>query len=224
MNDLGILKELNVLYVDDDIEACESLKKILQYYFKNVLISNNGKEALETYFKNKVHLLIVDYDMPIMNGYEFLSKIRENDDEISAFIMSSYDDKIKLKNAIPLNLLDYIVKPYELDDLKNVLNRFVDIIEKKGLLKYQISQTCYYDRMKKIVLDDVKEYKLTSYEIKIIEYLFKRANQIVEYDELLNILDSENQKSLVSLIYKINKKLPMKIIENIKDIGYMVKK
>ncbi|MGB7403715.1 MAG: response regulator [Arcobacter sp.] len=224
MNNLSILKELNVLYVDDDIKACESLKKILQYYFKNVFISNNGKEALETYFTNECHLLIVDYDMPIMNGYEFLSKIRENDDEISAFIMSSYDDKVKLKNAISLNLLDYIVKPYELDTLKNVLNRFVKNIEKRSLLKYQISQTCYYDRRKRIIFDEGREYKLTSYEIKIIEYLFKRVNQVVTYDELLDILDSQNQKSLISLIYKINKKLPIKIIENIKDIGYKVKK
>ncbi len=224
MNDLSILKELNVLYVDDDIKACESLKKILQYYFKNVFIANNGKEALEVYYKNECHLLIVDYDMPIMNGYEFLSKIRETDDEVSAFIMSSYDDKIKLKNAISLNLLDYIVKPYELDVLKNVLYKFVKNIEKKSLLKYQISQICYYDRTKKIVFYDGNEYKFTSYEIKIIEYLFKRENQIVNYDEILNILDSQNQKSLISLIYKINKKLPIKLIENIKDIGYIIKK
>jgi DNA-binding response OmpR family regulator len=102
--------------------------------------------------------------------------------------------------------------------------RFVKNIEKRSLLKYQISQTCYYDIRKRIVFDEGREYKLTSYEIKIIEYLFKRVNQVVTYDELLDILDSQNQKSLISLIYKINKKLPIKIIENIKDIGYKVKK
>jgi two-component system, OmpR family, response regulator len=223
MYNLNILKELNVLYVDDDIKACESLEKVLQYYFKNVYISNNGKEALSIYNKKKCHLLIVDYDMPIMNGYEFLSKIREKDDEISALIMSSYDDKIKLKNAIGLNLLDYIVKPYDLDILKNVLNKFVNNLEKKGLLRFQISETCYYDKVKKIIFDKQKEYLLTSYEIKIIEYLLKNINQIVKYDDLLYILDSENQKSLISLIYKINKKLPIKIIENIKDIGYRIR-
>lgn len=214
------LKELNVLYVDDDLEACESLKNILTYYFKKVFIAHNGKDALEIYNNQICNLLIVDYDMPIMNGYEFLSKVREIDDEIPAFIISSYDDKIKLKNAIKLNLLEYIVKPYELDELKQVLKKYVEQVIKKGLLKYQITDNCFYDKTKKVVLEKEKEYKLTAFEVKIFEFLLQHRNKVVSYDELLAILNSTNQRSLISMIHKLKKKLPQNLIENIKDIGY----
>lgn len=224
MNNFDILKELNVLYVDDDIQACQSSEKILQYYFKNVFIAHDGKEALKIFNTKECHLLMVDYDMPIMNGYEFLSEIRENDDEVSAMIISSYDDKIKLKNAIGLNLLEYIVKPYELSDLKEVLNKFVKNLEKKELLRYYVSDALFYDRLKKTFIEDSKEYKFTSYEIKLIEHLFKYRNQVVGYDELMYILESNNQKSLISIVYKINKKLNIKLIENVKDMGYRLKR
>jgi len=223
MNDLKILKELTVLYVDDDTQACESLEHILKYYFKSVFIAYNGVEALNIYSENECHLLIVDYDMPLMNGYEFLSKVREVDDTISAFIMSSYDDKVKLKNALKLNLLDYLVKPYELIDLKSILHQFVKIVERKGLLRFFITDNCYYHKKTKSLYVDEKEISLTLYEIKIFEYFLANREKTIPYDELLDILETTNQKSLVSLIYKISKKLPVKCIKNIKDVGYIFK-
>jgi DNA-binding response OmpR family regulator len=222
MSELKILKELTVLYVDDDKEACETLQHILAYYFKDVFIAYNGQEALNMYYQNTCHLLIVDYDMPIMDGYEFLSKVRENDDEIPALMLSSYDDKIKLKNAITLNLLEYIVKPYELDKLQNVLKKYAQHVRKKGLLKYQITSHCFYDTTKKIILEKEKEHKLTAFEVKLFELLLKNRQKVISYDELLDILNSANQKSLISMIHKLKKKLPNGIIENIKDIGYIL--
>lgn len=220
MKEFEELKELNVLYVDDDKEACNSLKQILSYYFKAVFIASNGVEALNIYEKENCHLLIVDYDMPIMNGHEFLTKIREKDDKIAAFIISSYDDKIKLKNAIKLNLLDYLVKPYELYELKNTLKLFVSHVKKYSLLKYSISEECYYDiSSKKAVLKN-NSFILTSYEVKIFEYLLKNESRIIKYEELLYSINSSNHKSLISIIHKINKKFDTKVIENVKDIGY----
>ncbi len=223
MNELNILKELSVLYVDDDKQACESLKHILQYYFKEVFIAYNGVEALEVFENNECHFLIVDYDMPLMDGYEFLSKVREIDEEVFAIIMSSYDDKVKLKNAIKLNLLEYMTKPYELNELQGVLKNLALKVEKNGLLKVEITPECFYDKtLKQIVTNDLGE-QLTSYEIKVFEYLLKNQDKIVNYDQLLDILDSTSQKSLISIIYKINSKLPSKLIQNIKDIGYIFK-
>jgi len=224
MDKLELLKELNVLYVDDDKKACDSLKYILKYYFKSVFIAYNGKDALEIYNKKQCDFLIVDYDMPIMDGYEFLSKVRETDNKIIAMMMSSYDDKAKLKNAIKLNLLDYLVKPYELDDLKSILKRYMNELEKRGLLKYNIDENCYYDICKKEIINGDKLHKLTSYEVKLFEYFLSNQNRVIRYEELLEMLDSDNQKSLISLIHKINKKIPIKLIENIKDIGYRLKK
>lgn len=223
MRKLDVLKELNVLYVDDDKQACESLKHILQYYFKEVFIAYNGVEALEVFENNECRFLIVDYDMPLMDGYEFLSKVREIDEEVFAIIMSSYDDKVKLKNAIRLNLLEYMTKPYELNELQAVLKELALKVEKNALLKVQITQACFYDKvLKQIVTNDVGE-QLTSYEVKVFEYLLKNQDKIVKYDQLLDILDSSSQKSLISIIYKINNKLPSKLIQNIKDIGYIFK-
>jgi DNA-binding response OmpR family regulator len=223
MKKLDILKELSVLYVDDDKQACESLEHILQYYFKNVFIAYNGVEALEIFENKECHFLIVDYDMPLMDGYEFLSKVREIDEEIFAIIMSSYDDKVKLKNAIKLNLLEYMTKPYELNELQEVLKKLALKVEKNALLKVQITQVCFYDKiLKQIVTNNVGE-QLTSYEVKVFEYLLKKQDKIVSYDQLLDILDSSSQKSLISIIYKINNKLPSKLIKNIKDIGYILK-
>ena len=222
MKELTILKELNVLYVDDDIKACESLEQILCYYFKTVFIAHNGQEALEVYEKNQCHLLIVDYDMPIMNGYEFLSKVREEDDKIQAMIMSSYDDKVKLKNAIKLNLLDYITKPYELSELKSTLLNFANQIEKKSLLKFQISSDCYYNFATKSIVENNKHHKLTSYETKLFEYLLENKGKIVPYQTLLDILESISNQSLTSAIHKIHKKVPIKMIDNVKDMGYIL--
>ncbi|MDY0327962.1 MAG: response regulator [Arcobacteraceae bacterium] len=223
MKKLDILKELSVLYVDDDKQACESLKHILQYYFKEVFIAYNGVEALEVFENKECHFLIVDYDMPLMDGYEFLSKVREIDEEIFAIIMSSYDDKVKLKNAIKLNLLEYMTKPYELNELQEVLKKLALKVEKNALLKVQITPECCYDKtLNQIIINNVGE-QLTSYEVKVFEYLLKNQDKIVSYDQLLDILDSTSQKSLISIIYKINNKLPSKLIKNIKDIGYILK-
>lgn len=222
MKELEVLKELNVLYIDDDKSACESLKHILKYYFNKIFIAHNGIEALKIHENEICHLLIVDYDMPIMDGKEFLSKLRKRNDNTPAFIISSYDDQDKLKKAIPLGLIDYLVKPYEIDELKNILLEFIRLLEKNALLKYRINKNSYYHMARKIVFKDQEEIQLTSYEIKIFEYLLKNKSSVIRYDELLNIIDSENHKSLISMVHKINKKISFKLIKNIKDIGYKI--
>jgi two-component system, OmpR family, response regulator len=225
MNDLKILKNLNVLYVDDDIEACESIGTVLQYYFNNVYIAKNGFEALDVYKKKSCNVLLVDYDMPIMNGYEFLKEVRNENSLIPAVIISSYDDKDKLFNAIKLELVEYLVKPFEHNELKELFHNILEWMKKKSLLEYQLGDNCIYSLTTKQISNNNKNIDLTSSEYKILEYLLFNENILIPYDTLIDLnSDDSNQNSLVSQIYKIKKKIGVDIIKNVKNEGYILKR
>jgi two-component system OmpR family response regulator len=225
MNDLKILKNLNVLYVDDDSEACESMDATLKYYFKEVYIAKNGYEALEVYKKKSCNILLVDYDMPMMNGYEFLKEVREENSLIPAVIISSYDDKDKLFNAIKLELVEYLLKPFEHSELKELFKNILDWMEKKSLLEYHLADNCIYSLTTKQIIKDHKIIDLTSSEYKILEYLLFNENRLIPYENLIELnSEDSNQKSLVSQIYKIKKKIGVDIIKNVKNEGYILKR
>lgn len=222
MKDLTQFKSLNVLYVDDDPKACQMLKKILTYYFAEVYISTSAAEAMEIYKKGRCNLLLVDYDMPIMNGADFLRDIRKSNSKIPAVIISSYDDKEKLFDAIELQLISYLVKPYSMEELKEVFYKTLEWMDKKGLLEFKIDQNSSYSyATKKLYIED-KEIALSPSEFKILETLIGNENTLVSY-ELLKSIVGENctHKSLVNQVHKLKKKLNIDIIKNVKDFGYI---
>ncbi len=161
---LDYLKDLNVLYIDDDEVACKNMKNTLSYFFKKVFIEHNGLNALNTYKKENIHLLLVDYDMPFMNGVEFLQEIRTIDKTIPSLIISSYSDKEKLMKAIKLNLVGYLVKPLEFSDLKNALSESVDWMKSYNLLQIKIEADCYYDIASKALHQKGEIITFTNYE------------------------------------------------------------
>ena len=217
------LKELNVLYIDDDKIACKNMENTLSYFFKNVFIEHNGLNAIDTYKKEHIHLLLVDYDMPLMNGVEFLQEIRQKDLTIPALIISSYSDKEKLMNAIKLNLVSYLVKPLDFSELKSALEESAFWMEKYNLLKVNLGNNYFYNlSSKSILLNEEIQTIFTNFESRIFEYLLRNKNQVISYDDIFYLLDSidTNKRSLASIIYKINKKLPNPLIKSIKEVGY----
>jgi len=220
---LEILKDLNVLYVDDDLVACKAMQNTLLYFFKNVYIAHNGVEGLEVYAKENIHLLMVDYDMPIMDGATFIEEIRRSNLLVPAVIISSYSDKEKLLNAIKLNLVEYMVKPIDFSELKRVLKESAEWMEKHKLLQSEISPECYYDfAAKSIVKNGEKTDILTNFEYKIFEFLLRHENRVVAFSEITDVVDNDTmtKKSLASIIYKVNKKFSLSLIKNVKDVGY----
>ncbi len=223
MKDLSQFKNLNVLYVDDDPLACAKLEKILLYYFSKVYLANSASEAMEIYKKGRCNLLLVDYDMPIMNGADFLREIRRVNSEIPAVIISSYDDKEKLFNAIELQLVSYLVKPYSMDELKEVFYKVLDWMEDKGLLEKVLAENIIYSYSTKKIYNNKKEIVLSPSEFKIFEVLLGNEKQLVSYDELMDTIGENcTHKSLVNQMHKLKKKLGIDIIKNVKDLGYIL--
>ena len=76
MNNYNILKTLSILYAEDDLVIQESISRILKIFFKEVFVANDGNEALEIYQNNKINVLMLDYVMPNLDGYQTTKIIR----------------------------------------------------------------------------------------------------------------------------------------------------
>ena len=136
---LTILKSLTVLYAEDDLVIQDSISRILKMFFKDVVIANDGKEAIENYNNKKIDILILDYVMPNLNGYETAKIVRKKDKKIPILITSAYTDKEKLLNAIELNLIKYIEKPILYNDLIKVFENIIKYIEKLKILNIPLN-------------------------------------------------------------------------------------
>ena len=139
IKNINILKSLTILYAEDDLIIQESITRILKMFFKEVFIANNGNEALEIYQNNKPDILMLDYVMPYLDGYQTAKIIREVNKKIPIIIVSAYTDKDKLLNAIELNLIKYLEKPILHETLINVFDSVILFLEENNLLLIKLT-------------------------------------------------------------------------------------
>jgi DNA-binding response OmpR family regulator len=222
---LQILKNLTVLYAEDENVIRESVTNILNFFFGKVLVAKDGIEALTLYNNNTVHVVLLDYVMPIMSGYDVTKEIRAKDDNVPIIIASAYTDKEKLLSAIPLNLVEYIEKPIVYDDLTQVFAAVVDQLKKQNSLHVKFSDTISYSFINKTILTDTKEERLTKKEYEFIETLIKNKNQLVSKQSIKEaIFDEEpDDNTLRNLVYRLRKKVDFKnTLVTVKDLGYIL--
>ncbi len=225
MKDFSVFKSLSILYAEDDLIIRESITRILNMFFKNVFVASNGNEALELYQNNKIDVLMLDYVMPNLDGYQTAKLIREFDKKIPIIIASAYTDKEKLLNAIELNLIKYLEKPILYDDLVKVFNSVVTHLEDNNLLFTKLTKDYYYFFTTKKIVTKEKEIILTKNEILFLELLLDKPNQLISKESIEeNVFkESVDENTLRNLVYRLRKKMECDIIVTIKDLGYLIK-
>ncbi|MCT7520729.1 response regulator transcription factor [Aliarcobacter cryaerophilus] len=217
------LKKLNILYVDDDEVLCSSTKNILSPLFNNVFIAENGEEAIEIFDNQKIHIVMMDVQMHNLSGIDVAKYMRDKDKNIPIFLVSSYTDVNELIEAIKLDLVDYIKKPFTFEKLLSTLFECLDKMKLKGNLKHILGENIFYDELSKKVFINNKDILLTKSEVKIIETLIKKRGQMVTYLEFINILDRElSESALKNIVYRLRSKLEGNSIKNLYNVGYML--
>jgi DNA-binding NtrC family response regulator len=120
-----------ILVVDDDPGARQSLEVILEDDYR-VLGAESGPEALEVLQRDSVDLILLDVNMPDMDGLEVPRRIREQDETMDVIMVSALNLARKAVDAIRLGAYDYITKPYEPEDILSTVHR---VISKQKLHK-----------------------------------------------------------------------------------------
>lgn len=216
-------KNFSILFVEDDLEIQKNMSKILSLLCNRVYVASNGLEAYEIFTNNVIHIIITDYEMPFINGYDLVLKIREISQNIPIIILSNYTDKEKLLKCIPLNLTSYLEKPIIYEKLLETLQLCKNQIENNATLYLTINDSLKYDFNTKSLIQDGNYIKLTTLEIQIFEYLLNKKNQLVYNDELLSVIfENDYYGNIKNIIYRLRKKVSKDVIVNYKNLGYML--
>jgi DNA-binding response OmpR family regulator len=228
----SLTRDLSVLFVEDHEDIKESTVEILEHYFKIVDTANDGGEGLNRYndFYNSngcnYDLVITDIEMPVLNGVQLVTKIREKNEQQQIIVLSAHDESHYLLKLINLGISQFITKPIEIRSLLESFYKIGKKIEETNNKKIYIQlQNGYrYNREKKMLLHFNQHVKLTKHESLILEHLAENfedvctTEQIVSHCQHANVdITADNIRFHIS---KLRKKLPLNSIVTLYSIGY----
>ncbi len=157
-----------LLIVDDELGARQSLEVILEDDYR-VLSVESGQEAMDTLRKEPVDLVLLDVNMPDMDGLQALRKIKEQDEEIDVIMVSALNLARKAVDAVRLGAYDYITKPYEPEDILSTVNRALSrqkLRRELDLLRREVEESRGFDQIiskNKTMLEIFKLIKKVGY-------------------------------------------------------------
>lgn len=129
---------LNLLIVDDEIYAVEGLKTGVAWSslgFTGVYEAYNVKDAQEIIRQVPIDIVICDIEMPEGNGFELLEWIRGHDPDIASLFLTCHADFQYAQRAIQLGTQDYLLKPVNFSELKEVVQRLIAMVSEDRDLK-----------------------------------------------------------------------------------------
>ncbi|KAJ4746970.1 two-component response regulator-like protein [Rhynchospora pubera] len=122
----GSSQELHVLAVDDSLVDRKVITSLLRKSKYRVTAVDSGKRALELLdTEPNVNMIITDYSMPEMTGYELLKKVKESSElcQIPVVIMSSENVPTRINRCLEEGAEDFLLKPVQLSDVSRLCNR-----------------------------------------------------------------------------------------------------
>jgi DNA-binding response OmpR family regulator len=227
------MQERKVLIVEDERKIADTLKFGLSEHGYHVEVAYDGNIGLSIFRNHNFDLVIIDINLPGINGFELCKLIRKQNQKISIIMltsMSRLDDKIEGYDA---GADDYMVKPFEFKELlmkiraqlKHVMHQHLPVgnLLKAGDLEMNL------DTMD--VIRGGQTINLTTKEFQLLEYLLRSKNRVVtRADIAVNVWDTDfDSNTNVIDVYinylrnKIDKPFDKKLVQTIVGTGYILK-
>jgi len=201
------LKNLSLLYVEDEESIREPFLMLTERYFKQVFVATNGEEGLDIFkqYQSEIDLIITDVRMPKMDGLKMAKQIKEINYEIPIIFVTAFGDTDYLKEAIEVGADGYIVKPIDRNQLFTKLNSLAHLLMSKKdnneylklietLFNYQTNGLVLldrdfnikiYNRTFKLLLEEAG-ITLSKSMKDIISYCFDENGEHIEVDRFLH--------------------------------------
>ncbi|WP_200762784.1 response regulator transcription factor [Nitrosophilus alvini] len=221
-----LLKELSLLYVEDEKNIRELLKDVLSGDFKNFYTASDAQEGMEIFMSKKPDIVVTDIEMPGTNGLEFAKEIKQISKNTPVLLLTAYSEKERLFKAIDVGVNKYLVKPFTPEKLLDVLCEIAEGLYKENIF-VNLGEGFVFDMKKRELLNSKKEpIILTKKELLFVELLAKNLGRVVTIEEIRSTVwqdDIFTEAALRALVKRVRQKSSKTLIKNFPGIGYKIK-
>ena len=218
-----ILKQLDVLFISEVDSSYKKIENILRLFFKEVLHTNSLIYANEIYEKSFPSILIIDINLKESSGLTFIKNLRKKNKSMPIIIITENKEIDILIEAIKLNLIDYLLKPVDINKLIHALNLSAKNILNSGEIKTIIKNDVIYNYVDKSITILDKKQSLTKNESRLLELFLINKNKFVKNEDIIKQIWSDKEVSssaFKSLINRLSNKIGKETISNSFGIGY----
>ncbi|WP_391122019.1 response regulator transcription factor [Psychrobacillus sp. L3] len=190
---------MRILVVEDELDLQEAIAEGLRIEGYAVDTCSNGEDAYELAYVGIYDLIILDLNLPKMDGLKVLDKIREEKKEVKVLILSarsSVNDKVK---GLDIGANDYLTKPFDFAELEARIRNLLrwKFVQENNLLS---CGDIKIDLSKRIALIDENELMLTKKEFALLEYFLLNHERVVSQEELIEHVWDQNADSFSGAI------------------------
>jgi len=135
----GPIEKANILLVDDSADKLLALGSILAELDQNVVEAQSGREALRELLRRDFAVVLLDVNMPGMDGFETASLVRQrkSSENTPIIFITAYSDDTHARQGYELGAVDYIITPVIPEVLKSKVGFFVDLYRKSAQIRHQ---------------------------------------------------------------------------------------
>lgn len=178
------MEKIRILLVDDDRQNSEFLRKFLEVEGYEVTYAENGRKGWEAFSAAKPDLVLLDVNMPVMNGFELARLIRERDLGVLIFFLTDRTEKADRLKGFDLKGNDYIPKPFYPEELiAKIKERFEQHLSTSST-RMTIGQTLFDYNLSTIEIVGTVQH-LSARQSEILAILAQHIGQTVERSYLL---------------------------------------
>jgi DNA-binding response OmpR family regulator len=216
---------MRLLLVEDDHVLGSSLTKALEKHAYGVDWLQDGESALAALSDCDFAAAILDINLPKLNGLEVLRATRRKKNRTPILVLTARDTSLQKVEGLDSGADDYLVKPFDLDELLARLRALIRRSEGRVETMLKCGNV-EIDPAATVVRKAGKQVVMTAKEYRVLKLLMERAGKYVNKSDIEYALYSaenaaESNTTEVA-IYSLRKKLGSEFIKSIRGVGYMI--
>ncbi|MFA9240620.1 MAG: response regulator transcription factor [Candidatus Paceibacteria bacterium] len=217
---------MKILLVEDDIMLNEMITEYITSTGHAIKSVKTGNESLEILDKEKFDLLILDINLPDIDGFTILEKMHEQKRMIPTIYISALIDIEDISRAFDLGCFDYLKKPFHLKELTLRINKILKtrIVPQRHK---RLSKHYSFDSENMTLLYNNEPHILPKRQLQIIELLALNRSLVVQYDMFRDYVwndDYIDNATIRAEVNRVKTVLKEDFIKNIRGSGYMIER